>query len=257
LSPSAADDRSTIDTDEVARFSALADQWWDAEGDFAPLHKFNPVRLRFIRDQLCQHFRRDPAAERPLEGLRLLDIGCGGGLIAEPMARLGARVTGADASTRNIEVAKIHARRSGLDINYRVTTAEDLVAEGARFDVILNLEVVEHVAAPDRFIAACAELLTPGGLMVLATLNRTAKAFALAIVGAEYVLGWLPRGTHDWRKFVRPEELRAMLEQAGLRVDEPVGLQYSPLNDRWSLTSDCSVNYMMTAIRPDDGKEAV
>ena len=253
MSTSPTPDNSTVDPDEIARFSALADQWWDADGDFAPLHKFNPVRLRFIRDQMCRHFGRDPGADDPLDGLRLLDIGCGGGLIAEPMARLGAQVTGADAARRNIEVARLHAQTSGLDIDYRVTTAEELAATGARFDAVLNLEVVEHVATPARFIASCAELLVPGGLMVLATLNRTAKAFALAIVGAEYVLGWLPRGSHNWRKFITPEELRAMLAGAGLDPDEPVGVRYNPFSDRWTLESDCDINYMTVASKPADG----
>lgn len=242
----------SVDPDEVERFSALAAKWWDPRGDFAPLHKFNPVRLGFIRDQALARFGRDPASRRPFEGLRLLDVGCGGGLLSEPMSRLGFSVVGIDASERNIGTASVHAQAQGLAIDYRCATAEQLAEEGAEpFDVVLNMEVVEHVADPDRFLAVCAGLLRPGGLMITATLNRTPKAFALAVVGAEYVLRWLPRGTHDWRKFLKPEEVRAPLEAAGLDVRGPFGVSYNPLSDRWSLGPDVDVNYMMTGVRPE------
>ncbi len=250
----------SVDSEEVARFAAMAEAWWDPAGKFAPLHRFNPVRIGFIRDRLVARLGRDPRDLRPLEGLRLLDIGCGGGLLAEPMARLGARVTAIDAALRNIEVARLHAGQSGLDIDYRHTTAEALAATGERFDAILNMEVVEHVADIGVFLGACAELLAagppagdgpiPGGVMFVATLNRTAKAYALAILGAEYVLRWLPRGTHDWRKFVRPSELAAALRPHGLAITELAGVSYNPLADRWSLGSDLDVNYLAVVSRP-------
>jgi 2-polyprenyl-6-hydroxyphenyl methylase/3-demethylubiquinone-9 3-methyltransferase len=243
----------TVDSGEVDRFAALAEQWWDPHGKFRPLHRLNPVRLRFIRDRVAGHFGRDPLAEAPLDGLRLLDIGCGGGLLAEPMARLGARVVGVDAAARNVEVARRHAAESCLDIDYRAGTAEDLAAAGERFDVILNMEVVEHVADVGLFLSACAELLRPGGCMAVATLNRTAKAYALAVVGAEYVLGWLPRGTHDWRKFVRPSELVDALAAAGVTVEELTGVVYSPLTGAWSTCRDLDVNYMAFAVKGDGG----
>jgi 2-polyprenyl-6-hydroxyphenyl methylase/3-demethylubiquinone-9 3-methyltransferase len=238
---------STVDPAEIARFAALADDWWDPNGRFKPLHRFNPVRLGFIRDRLVRHFGRDPAALTPFTGLRLLDVGCGGGLIAEPMARLGATVTGIDATDKNIRVAALHAARAGLDIDYRCEAAEDLAARGERFDVVLNLEVVEHVVAVEPFIAACSQLLAPGGAMIVATLNRTAKAWALAIVGAEYILGWLPRGTHRWEKFVRPAELAAALRHNRLDIAELTGVSYDPLAGEWSLSRDLAVNYMVFA----------
>ena len=241
---------NTVDQDEVAQFSAMADRWWDQNGPFRPLHKFNPVRLRFIRDEICAHFDRDTNAAQPFDGLALLDIGGGGGLLSEPACRLGARVTGADASAENIGCATTHAARQDLDINYRNVTTETLITEPARFDVILNMEVIEHVANPDAFIAQCATLLAPGGLMILATLNRTAKAYALAVFGAEYILRWLPRGTHDWNKFLSPQELTAMLEKAGLARGGQTGVSYNPLLDRWRLSRDLDVNYMLTAIKP-------
>jgi 2-polyprenyl-6-hydroxyphenyl methylase / 3-demethylubiquinone-9 3-methyltransferase len=241
---------TSIDAAEVERFSRLAAEWWDPRGKFAPLHRFNPVRLAFIRDHALLRFGRDPAARQPFEGLRLLDIGCGGGLLSEPMTRLGFAVTGVDASERNIGVARTHAAEQGLAIDYRAATAEQLLAEGAGpFNVILNMEVIEHVADPAQYLRDCARLLAPGGLMILATLNRTAKALALAVVGAEYVLGWLPRGTHDWRKFVRPEEVRAWLAGEAVGIDGPFGVSFSPLSGRWSLSGDPSVNYMMTIRR--------
>jgi 2-polyprenyl-6-hydroxyphenyl methylase/3-demethylubiquinone-9 3-methyltransferase len=238
---------SSVDPAEIARFAALADDWWDPNGKFRPLHRFNPVRLGFIRDRLVGHFGRDSASLAPLTGLRLLDIGCGGGLVAEPMARLGATVVGVDATEKNIRVAALHAERQGLSIDYRNMTAEELVARGERFDIILNLEVVEHVAALQPFIASCGALLAPGGAMIVATLNRTAKAWALAIVGAEYVLGWLPRGTHDWKKFVRPAELATALRRSGLAIAELTGVGYDPLGGEWSLSRDLAVNYMVYA----------
>lgn len=241
---------SSIDPAEVARFSAVADQWWDPHGKFAPLHKFNPIRLGFIRRHALARFGRDPDAARPFEGLRLLDIGCGGGLLSEPMTRLGFSVTGVDASERNIGVAKLHAERSGLEIDYRASTAEALLEAGeAPFDVVLNMEVIEHVADPKAFLADCARLLAPGGLMIVATLNRTLRSLAFAKVGAEYVLGWLPRGAHDWRKFLTPDELMTMAAGPGLSVKGPYGVIYNPLADRWTEGADCSINYMITVER--------
>jgi 2-polyprenyl-6-hydroxyphenyl methylase / 3-demethylubiquinone-9 3-methyltransferase len=241
---------SSIDPDEVARFSAIAAEWWDPRGKFAPLHKFNPVRLAFIREQALARFGRDPKARRPFEGLRLLDIGCGGGLLCEPMARLGFAVTGVDASERNIGTASAHADQQGLAIDYRAATAEALLAEGAGpFDVVLNMEVIEHVADPGAYLRDCARLTAPGGLMIVATLNRTLKALALAKVGAEYVLRWVPAGTHDWRKFLKPEELEGFLEGEPVRVEGPFGVSYDPLSGRWSQSGDAQVNYMMTVKR--------
>lgn len=225
----------------------MAAQWWDPDGKFAPLHKFNPVRLAWIRERLVKHFARDPSSLRPFEGLRILDIGCGGGLVAEPMARMGAQVVGVDASARNVEVARVHARQAGLDIDYRSGTAESLQAAGERFDAVLSLEVVEHVADPAAFLASCAALVAPGGALMVATINRTPQAFALAIVGAEYVLRWLPRGTHRWSKFVRPSEVAAALRPTGLDLREFAGMSYNPLADRWRVGRDLSVNYMAYA----------
>jgi len=242
---------SSVDRDEVARFAAMAEKWWDPKGDFAPLHKFNPVRLQFIRDQAAARFGRDPRARRPFEGLSLLDIGCGGGLLSEPMCRLGFEVTAVDASARNIGTARAHAEPQGLAIDYRCATAEQLEAEGAGpFDVVLNMEVIEHVADPGEYLRTCARLLKPGGLMIVATLNRTLRALALAKVGAEYVLRWLPPGTHDWSKFLKPEEMRGFLEGTPYAVAGPFGVSYNPLQDRWSLSDDTAINYMMTVTRP-------
>jgi 2-polyprenyl-6-hydroxyphenyl methylase/3-demethylubiquinone-9 3-methyltransferase len=229
----------------------MAADWWNPDGKFKPLHKFNPVRLGFIRDQVCTALGREAKAARPFEGLRLLDIGCGGGLLCEPMTRLGAAVTGVDATEANIKTAMTHAAQSGLAIDYRVGTAEGLIEAGEpAFDVVLNMEVVEHVADPAVFMQNCARLVAPGGVMIVATLNRTAKAFALAIVGAEYVLGWLPRGTHEWSKFVTPAEIRtALAADSGLTVAGPIGVSFNPVLDRWSLGTDAAVNYLMTARR--------
>src|SRR3712207_3805582 len=227
---------SSIDPGEIERFSRLAETWWDPRGPMAPLHKFNPVRLGFIREQACRRFGRDPKALRPFEGLTLLDIGCGGGLLSEPMRRQGFDVTGVDAAEKNVVTARLHAEQQGLEIDYRHATAEQLLAEGAGpFDVILNMEVVEHVADPGAYLRDCARLLAPDGMMIVATLNRTAKAFALAVVGAEYVLRWLPRGTHDWNKFLTPEEIRAFLAAEPVAVEGPVGVAYNPLADRKSV----------------------
>ena len=241
--------RSTIDSGEVERFSALSAEWWNPNGKFRPLHKFNPVRLSYIRDQIAERFGRDTHAARPFEGLRILDIGCGGGLLCEPMARLGAEVVGADASATNIEVAKLHAAESGDDIDYRATTAEDLADAGEKFDVVLNMEVVEHVSDIGLFISKCGEMVKPDGIMFVATINRTLKALGLAIVGAEYVLRWLPRGTHQFGKLVRPDELESALANAGLSVIDRTGVVYHPLADRWQRSKDMDVNYMVLAER--------
>jgi 2-polyprenyl-6-hydroxyphenyl methylase/3-demethylubiquinone-9 3-methyltransferase len=240
----------TLDPVEVERFRRMADDWWNAEGKFRPLHQIGPPRIGFARDQAVRHFGRDARSLRPLDGLSLVDIGCGGGLVAEPMARLGARVTGLDPALPNIEIAKRHAAESGLEIDYRSALAEEIVAAGERFDVVLCLEVVEHVPDVGKFVAAIRQLLAPGGLMIVSTLNRTLKSFALAIVGAEYVLRWLPRGTHRWDRFVTPDELRRHLEAAGLAQREIRGLVYNPFSALWSLGQDTDVNYLVAAIEP-------
>jgi 2-polyprenyl-6-hydroxyphenyl methylase/3-demethylubiquinone-9 3-methyltransferase len=245
----AADAMPSVDPAEISKFSAMAAEWWDPTGKFAPLHKFNPVRLSFIRAQAAAYFGRDGRALRPFEGLALLDIGCGGGLLCEPMARLGFAVTGADASERNIGTARTHAAQSGLDIAYRATTAETLAAEGHQFDLVLNMEVIEHVADVKAYLAACAALVKPGGLTIVATMNKTLKSLALAKIGAEYVLGWLPRGTHDWSRFIPPAELRAALEEAGLSVCKTQGVSFNPLAWEWVLSADVDVNYMVVAKR--------
>ena len=241
---------SSIDDAEVAKFRAMAAEWWDPAGKFKPLHMLNPVRLDYITGQITAEFARDRKSLRPFEGLRLLDIGCGGGLISEPMARLGAAVTGADAAAENIEVARLHAEQSGLAIDYRAVTAESLLAEGAQFDVVLALEIVEHVADPQQFLTTCARLLRPGGVLVASTLNRTPQSFAAAIVGAEWVMRWLPRGTHEWRRFIRPDELAGMFEAAGVRVVDRAGMVFNPLGWSWSLSRrDLAVNYLMAGVR--------
>ncbi len=242
-------DSASIDPQEVAKFSAIAAEWWDPAGKFAPLHKFNPVRLGFIRGEACSHFGRDPRALRPFQGLSLLDIGCGGGLLSEPMARLGFAVAGADASDKNIGTARAHAAQSGLEIDYRATSAESLVEEGLAFDVVLNMEVVEHVADVPAYLAACTRLVKPGGLTFVATLNKTLKSLALAKIGAEYVLNWLPRGTHDWNRFLPPAQLKAALEETGLTILKTQGISFDPLGWDWKLSSDVDVNYMLVAKR--------
>lgn len=241
----------SIDADEVAKFSAMAADWWNPRGKFRPLHKFNPVRLRFIREAAERHFGIEPGRKAPLDGLRLLDIGCGGGLVSEPMTRLGAKVTGVDASEANIKTAMTHASEQGLDIDYRAGTAEGLIDSGEPpFDIVLNLEVVEHVADPHQFLKDTASLVRPGGLMIVASLNRTAKALATAVIGAEYILRWLPRSTHDWSKFVTPEEVHAALTEAGMAVAPATGVSYAPLADSWKISDDTKVNYMTVATRP-------
>ena len=241
--------QSTADDGEIAKFSAMADSWWDPTGAFQPLHKFNPARIRFIRDRVAAHFGRDALSQPPFGGLSLIDIGCGGGLIAEPMARLGFQVTGIDASEKNIGVASLHAGRSGLDIVYKNTMPEELLSQGARYDVVLALEVVEHVTDVDVFLKAAAELVAPGGVLIAATLNRTLKALALAKIGAEYVLRWLPPGTHDWRKFVRPSEMTTALRHGGLAVTELAGMSYDVFTDSWRLSKDLDVNYLAIAVK--------
>ncbi len=242
---------TTANPDELAKFEAMADSWWDPVGKFKPLHKFNPARIAWVRDAAARHFNRDATAERPFEGLTLLDVGCGGGLLSEPFARLGFKVTGLDAAAKNIAVASLHAERSGLDIDYRCQLVEDLAQTGERFDVVMTMEVVEHVADVDLFLRAAAHLVTPGGMLVGATLNRTLKSLALAKIGAEYVLRWLPRGTHDWRKFVKPSEFAEALRAGGLRVEDLKGMSFDPLMDEWHLSDDLSVNYMLRAVKAE------
>jgi 2-polyprenyl-6-hydroxyphenyl methylase/3-demethylubiquinone-9 3-methyltransferase len=239
----------TIDPEEIARFAAHAASWWDPAGSFRPLHRLNPVRLQFIRDELTAHFGRDPRSLAPFSGLTLCDVGCGGGLIAEPMARLGLAVTGIDADGDAIAIAREHAASGGLKIDYRCETAESLVGEGRRFDVVLALEIVEHVAEPDALLAACAALVKPGGAFIGATLNRTPQSYALAIVGAEYVMRWLPRNTHDWRRFLRPSEFVLGLGRAGLKATRLKGLRYRPTRGDWALSDDLSVNYLVMAVK--------
>lgn len=242
--------QSSINPAEVAKFEAMAAEWWDPHGKFQPLHQMNPCRLDYITSQIAAEFDRDLTRPKHFAGLRLLDIGCGGGLLSEPMARLGAEVLGADAAPRNIPVAQLHAQQSGLDIDYRVTTAEDLAAMGEQFDVVLNMEVVEHVADPQAFLTTCQTLLKPGGLMICSTLNRNAKSFALAIVGAEWVMRWLPKGTHDWAKFITPDELYEMIRGAGLEPVDRKGMVFNPLGWSWSLSArDLSCNYVTSSTR--------
>jgi 2-polyprenyl-6-hydroxyphenyl methylase/3-demethylubiquinone-9 3-methyltransferase len=238
---------ASVDEAEMAKFARMAAEWWDPNGKFAPLHKFNPVRLQFVRDLAVERFKRDARALRPFEALTLLDIGCGGGLLSEPMARMGFDVLGADPLEKNIKTAAAHAAASGLKIDYRTTTAEELAGEGARFDVVLNMEVVEHVLDLSGFLRTCATLIAPGGCMVVATLNRTLKSLALAKIGAEYVLRWLPPGTHDWNRFVTPSELQHHLEEASLSVTRLQGVEFDPLRWEWQLSGDTDVNYMVVA----------
>ncbi len=243
----------SVDPQEISNFAAMADEWWDETGKFKPLHKFNPIRIGYVRDQIVDHFNLEteqgPAQLKPLKGLRLLDIGCGGGLLSEPMARMGADVVAADASETNINVASLHSEKSGLDIDYRHTTAEELAAGGEKFDIILNMEVIEHVADIHGFAESCCGMLKPGGLLFVATLNRTTKSYALAIVGAEYILRWLPRGTHNWKKFLKPSEVVKLIRSNGLLVKDMSGASYNPFDDSWRLSRDLSVNYMITACR--------
>ena len=242
----------SIDKAEVERFAALAETWWDPRGSMAPLHRLNPARLGFIRETLATHYGRDAKSLSPFDGLRVLDIGCGGGLIAEPLARLGAAVTGIDAADANIAVARAHARGADLEIDYRQASAEALAAAGERFDAVLALEVVEHVADVDAFLQAAAALVRPGGALIASTLNRTPKSLLLGIVGAEYVLRWLPRGTHRWDRFLRPSEFASGLRRQGLQVREIRGLTYDLLAAEWRLGRDLGVNYLIYAARPSD-----
>jgi 2-polyprenyl-6-hydroxyphenyl methylase/3-demethylubiquinone-9 3-methyltransferase len=237
---------STVDPAEIAKFSKLSEQWWDPKGKMAPLHKINPLRLTYIRDAACRKFERNVKSLNCLSSLRILDIGCGAGLLCEPLTRLGAQVIGVDPSASNIAAARLHADRGHLSIDYRCTTAEEMDVR-ERFDIVLAMEVVEHVSDVGIFLNRCAAMLKPGGLMVVSTLNRNWKSFALAIVGAEYVLRWLPRGTHQWEKFVTPDELARHLHDNRLTIAEQTGVVYSPLADRWSLSSDMDVNYMVVA----------
>ena len=241
---------NTVDPAEVAKFEAMAAEWWNPHGKFKPLHMLNPCRLDYITSQIAAEFGRDLSETRPLAGLRLLDIGCGGGLLSEPMARLGAEVVGADAAARNIPVARLHAEQSGLVIDYRHTTAEDMAAAGESFDVVLNMEVVEHVSDPPAYLTACRQLLRPGGLMICSTINRNAKSFMMAIVGAEWVMRWLPKGTHDWNKFITPDELYDLLRRAGLDPVDRKGMVFNPVGWSWSLSDrDLSVNYVTASIK--------
>ncbi len=248
---SATESRNTIDAAEVAKFEAMAAEWWDPNGKFKPLHMLNPTRLEYIVDQIAAEFGRDRKSLQPFNGLRLLDIGCGGGLLSEPMARLGADVLGADAAAGNIPVAQIHAEQSGLEIDYRNTMAEALVDAGEQFDVILNMEVIEHVADPQAFLNACNALLKPGGLMICSTINRNAKSYMVAIIGAERVMRWLPVGTHEWQKFITPDELFALISAAGLEPVDRKGFTFNPLLWNWSISErDLSVNYVTASVKP-------
>lgn len=242
--------KTTIDQSEVDRFSAMAAEWWSPTGKFKPLHKFNPVRLAYIRDKAAENFSRSPKSAKPLEGLRVLDIGCGGGLLSEPVARMGAEVVGADPSEKNIGIASTHAKASGVAVDYRAVTAEQLAEAGETFDIVLNMEVVEHVADVGLFMNTCASMVRPGGLMFVATINRTMKAAALAIFAAENVLRWLPRGTHQYEKLVRPEELEKPLAASGLEIVDRTGVFFNPLANQWNLSKDMDVNYMLLAKRP-------
>ena len=242
---------NTVDPSEIAKFEAMAAEWWDLNGKFKPLHMMNPVRLDYITRQIASEFDRDLTGDAPFAGLRILDIGCGGGLLCEPMARLGAGVVGVDASEKNIGTASVHAQEQGLQIDYRATTAEAMREAGEQFDIVLNMEVVEHVANVESFVADCAAMVKPGGLMVIATINRTAKAFFMAIIGAEHLLRWLPVGTHQYEKLVKPEELASALEPTGMAIVDRTGVGYNPLEDSWKrIPNDLDVNYMVLAARP-------
>lgn len=245
------DAQTTVDPSEVAKFEAMSAEWWDPTGKFKPLHMMNPVRLDYISRSIAGHFGRDLRGDKPFAGLRLLDIGCGGGLLSEPMARLGAEVVGADAAPRNIPVAQIHAEQSGLEIDYRFTTAEALAADGEQFDVVLNMEVVEHVASPIDYLTACQKLLKPGGLMVASTINRNPKSYVMAVFGAERVMRWLPVGTHEWNKFITPDELADLIAKAGLTLTDTSGFVFNPLGWSWSISDkDFSVNYVTASVKP-------
>lgn len=242
---------NTVDPSEIAKFEAMAAEWWDLDGKFKPLHMMNPVRLDYITRQIAAEFGRDLTKPAPFKDLRILDIGCGGGLLCEPMARLGATIIGADAAERNISVAKVHAAQSGLDIDYRFVTAEAMAAAGEQFDVVLNMEVIEHVADPLGFLTACRQLLKPGGIQICSTINRNPKSFGMAIIGAEWVMRWLPKGTHEWAKFITPDELYSLIENAGLTPVDRKGFVFNFARFTWSISDrDLSVNYVTTAIKP-------
>ncbi len=244
-------EQTTVDPSEIAKFEAMAAEWWDPAGKFKPLHMLNPCRLDYITSQIAAEFDRDLKTQKPFAGLRILDIGCGGGLLSEPMARLGAEIVGADAAERNIPVAQVHAEQSGLTIDYRHTTAEAMAEAGEQFDVVLNMEVVEHVADPLAYLTACRQLLKPGGLHVCSTINRNPKSYVMAIIGAEVVMRWLPKGTHEWDKFITPDELFDLLSQAGLDPVDRKGFVFNPIAWSWSLSArDLSVNYVTASLKP-------
>ena len=241
----------SVDQAEIDKFSAMAEEWWDPKGKFKPLHKFNPVRLSYIREKVIANFNLDENEIRPFKNLEIIDIGCGGGLLSVPMTRLGAQVTGIDAAEKNIKIAQTHAENEGLEIDYRQTSAEELAEQGKQFDVILNMEVIEHVADVESFMKSSCDLLKPGGIMFVATLNRTPKSFLFAIVGAEYVLNWLPKGTHQWQKFLKPHEINNLFEQNGLPLEDSSGVKYNPLSDSFYLSKDMGVNFMMIGKKPE------
>jgi 2-polyprenyl-6-hydroxyphenyl methylase/3-demethylubiquinone-9 3-methyltransferase len=240
---------TTIDENEVEKFSKIADEWWDASGKFKPLHKFNPIRLSFFKQEICKFFVRDEKLLTPFTGLKILDIGCGGGLVAEPISRLGADLTAIDASQKNINVAKIHGEKSGLKIDYQCTSAEELASKNQQFDVVLALEIIEHVADVEKFIEACAKLVKPNGLLFVATLNRTAKSLLMAKFGVEYILRWLPIGTHDWRKFLKPSEIENIAKNQQIQLKKIQGFSYNLIKDHWSLSADLSINYCVVFVK--------
>jgi 2-polyprenyl-6-hydroxyphenyl methylase/3-demethylubiquinone-9 3-methyltransferase len=240
---------TTIDENEVEKFSKIADEWWDANGKFKPLHKFNPIRLSFFKQEICKFFVRDEKLLTPFTGLKILDIGCGGGLVAEPISRLGADLTAIDASQKNINVAKIHGEKSGLKIDYQCTSAEELASQNQQFDVVLALEIIEHVADVEKFIEACAKLVKPNGLLFIATLNRTAKSLLMAKFGVEYILRWLPIGTHDWRKFLKPSEIENIAKNQQIQLKKIQGFSYNLIKDHWSLSADLSINYCVVFVK--------
>ena len=233
---------NTVNKEEIEKFSKMAEEWWDVEGKFKPLHKFNPIRIKYIKESVIENFKLQDDEKLPLKGINLLDIGCGGGLLSEPMCRLGANVTGIDASKKNIEIAKIHAKKNNLNINYICTSPEKI--KKINFDVILNMEIVEHVDNVDLFLKSSSNLLKKSGLMFVATINKTLKSYLFAIIGAEYILRWLPIGTHEWEKFVKPEELKETLSKFEMKMIKTDGVKFNPLLDKWSLSKDTSINYI-------------
>ena len=238
----------TINKKEIEKFSQLAGEWWDPKGKFAPLHKFNPIRIEYIREKLASYFKLNLNSSAPLKNINILDIGCGGGLLSEPITRLGADVTGIDASSKNIEIAKLHAKQMSLKINYINCTPENFKLE-KKFDVILNMEIVEHVSNIDFFIQNCSKFLKKDGVMFVATLNRTLKSYMQAIIGAEYILRWLPIGTHDWNNFIKPDELKNISQKNGFVNEDLIGIKYNPLSKQWRQSSDSSVNYISTFLK--------